>query len=118
MKKYELLLFDLDDTLIDFTKDEKLAFKYALENIGRGYSDDILEKYKNINDIVWKDLEIGKIKTVSELYEKRCNMFFEIYNIKEKPEKFNKLLDEGFQKSGTLFSDVEHILEKLKIIYK
>ena len=45
-------------------------------------------------------------------------MFFEIYNIKATTDSFNKLLDEGFQKSGTLFSNVEHVLKKLKQRYK
>lgn len=118
MIKYELLLFDLDDTLMDFSKDEKVAFRYAFENIGKQYTDDVLEEYKKINDIVWRELEIGELKTVKDLYEKRCKMFFEIYNIKATTDSFNKLLDEGFQKSGTLFSNVEHVLKKLKQRYK
>lgn len=118
MIKYELLLFDLDDTLMDFSKDEKVAFRYAFENIGKKYTDDVLEEYKKINDIVWRELEIGELKTVKDLYEKRCKMFFEIYNINATTDSFNKLLDEGFQKSGTLFSNVEHVLKKLKQRYK
>lgn len=118
MEKYELLLFDLDDTLIDFSKDQELAFKYAFESIGGQYTDNVLKEYNKINDIVWKELELGKIKTVENLYEKRCNMLFKMYNIQGSTNKFNKLLDEGFQKNGTPFENVENILEKLHKKYK
>lgn len=118
MKKYDLLLFDLDDTLIDFSVDQKLAFKYVFEEMGYEYTDEILEQYKKINDIVWTKLENLEIKTVSELYEERCKMLFEIYNINETTNKFNNLLDKGFQKNGTLFKGVENVLIKLKEIYK
>jgi len=118
MSQYEVLLFDLDDTLIDFSEDQRSAFKYAFETMGYEYTEDVLKEYKKINDIVWKELEIGKIKTVADLYEKRCKMLFEIYNIKETLDTFNKLLDKGFQRSGTLFANVENVLKKLKQRYK
>ncbi len=118
MKKYDLLLFDLDNTLIDFETDQKLALKYAIEKIGYEYTDNILEQYKKINDIVWKKLENGEIKTVSSLYEERCKMLFKLYNINETSNKFNNLLDKGFQKSGTLFLGVENVIKKLNRRYK
>ena len=118
MKKYEILLFDLDGTLIDFSVDQKFAFKEALEKIGYEYTDDILEQYKEINRIVWNKLEKGEIKTVADLFEERCKMFFEIYNINESTCKFNNLLDEGMQKSGTTFKETKEILEKLSKMYK
>lgn len=118
MKKYDLLLFDLDDTLIDFSVDQKLALKYAFEEMGYEYTDDILEQYKKINDIVWGKLERGEIKTVSDLYEERCQMLFKIYNINEKTDKFNGLLDKGFRENGTPFEGVGNILKKLRERYK
>ena len=118
MKKYELLLFDLDGTLIDFSVDQKLAFKYAYEKMGYKYTDDVLEQYKKINNIVWNKLEKGEIKTVADLFEERCKMFFEIYDINERTDKFNNLLDKGMQKSGTAFKEVHNILKKLSEMYK
>lgn len=118
MKKYDLLLFDLDDTLIDFSVDQKLALKYAFEEMGYEYTDNILEQYKKINDIVWGKLERGEIKTVSDVYEERCQMLFKIYNINEKTDKFNGLLDKGFRENGTPFEGVGNILKKLRERYK
>lgn len=117
MSQYELLFFDLDDTLIDFSADQKSAFRYAFENMGYQYTDNVLEEYKKINDIVWKELETGEIRTVANLYEKRCKMLFEKYNIKGTTDVFNKLLDKGFQKNGTPFENVENTLQKLKQRY-
>ena len=118
MSKYELLLFDLDNTLIDFSKDQKLALKYAFESMGYKYTESVLKEYKKIDDIVWKELEIGEIQTVVDLYEKRCKMLFEKYNIKQTLDTFNKLLDKGYQKNGTPFANAENIIKKLNQKYK
>lgn len=118
MKKYDLLLFDLDDTLIDFSADQKLAFKYAFETMGYEYTDNVLEQYKKINGIVWNKLEKGEIKTVADLYEERCKILFKIYDINETTDKFNDLLDKGFQENGTPFEGVENVLKKLRKRYK
>lgn len=118
MNKYELLLFDLDNTLIDFDADQKKAFRYVFEEMGYEYKDSVLEEYKKIDGIVWNELEIGKIKTVNDLYKKRCEMFFDIYNINETIDTFNELLDKGFQRSGTVFNNVENILKRLRKNYE
>jgi len=31
MSKYKTILFDIDDTLFDFSKDQKIAFKEAIK---------------------------------------------------------------------------------------
>lgn len=110
-KKYELLLFDLDNTLLDFEIDQKKALKYVLESIGYTFNNDILEEYKKIDTIVWNELEQGKIKTVAELFEKRGKMILKKCNITENTKHFNKLLDEGYQNGGTAFETAEEILK-------
>lgn len=118
MRKYNLLLFDLDGTLMDYSVDQKFAVKYAFEKMGYEYTEDILEQYKKIDDMVWKKLEKGEIKTIAELYQERCKILFEIYDINEAIDKFNHLLDEGFYENGTLFKGVENVLKRLSEEYK
>lgn len=63
-KKYKILLFDLDDTLLDFTGDEKRAIKTVLSSHGLPSSDDVLDVYYTIEN--WQVFEMGNItsKTV------------------------------------------------------
>lgn len=57
MKKYEYLLFDADNTLLDFTMAEYLAFRYTAESEGLAFSEELYSAYSVINDGLWKKLE-------------------------------------------------------------
>ena len=89
MKKYKTLLFDIDDTLFDFSIDQKIAFKKAMHNIGYECTDEMYKVYNEINLSMWRMLDEGKI-SLKELYIKRFELFFERYKINESPKKFNK----------------------------
>lgn len=57
---YQYLLFDADNTLLDFDLAEKEALRGVLENTPMGYSGEIAQLYHEINDREWKRLERGK----------------------------------------------------------
>lgn len=61
MKAYEYLLFDLDNTLLDFTKAEEEAFKVTTSKLGIEFSTEVYRKYSQINDGLWKQLEKKEI---------------------------------------------------------
>ena len=52
LDKYKYLLFDLDDTLLDFGKAQVLAFRKLLEDENIEYKDELLE----IEDILLKEI--------------------------------------------------------------
>lgn len=65
--KYDIILFDVDDTLFDFGMSEKKALhntfvKFGLPTGMRDYRAD----YKEISKVLWEDLEQGRI-TLPEL---------------------------------------------------
>ncbi len=72
--KYNTLLFDADDTLLDFGKSEKEAVRDCL--IARGFdsSDGIIARYSEINQLHWKMLERGEISR-ERLYVERFAAF-------------------------------------------
>ena len=47
MKKYKILLFDVDDTLLDFQKAEKEALRMLFEEKGIPLTSEIEAQYKN-----------------------------------------------------------------------
>lgn len=60
--KYDYLLFDADDTLLDFKKSEEISFKIVLEK--NGISGDIKKyyhSYMQINDDLWDRHALGLI---------------------------------------------------------
>ncbi len=60
--KYDYLLFDADDTLLDFKKSEEISFKIVLEK--NGISGDIQkyhQSYRQINDDLWDRHALGQI---------------------------------------------------------
>lgn len=79
--KYKNLLFDADQTLIDFEKDMPLAFQYMYEQSGlakqKPYSAEILRLYNNCNESWWRRFE-QKLCTKAELYRNRFVDFFEV----------------------------------------
>ncbi|WP_071130259.1 YjjG family noncanonical pyrimidine nucleotidase [Enterococcus timonensis] len=60
MKK--ALLFDLDDTLLDFQAAEKMALEKIFADFSIAYTVENLKFYQEINHGLWHDYEIGKIQ--------------------------------------------------------
>jgi len=74
--KYTHLLFDLDNTILDFSASSVLAFRDTLEHFGIPMEQDFHPTYKKINKQVWEELERGEINQ-EKLREKRFRLFFE-----------------------------------------
>jgi 2-haloacid dehalogenase len=60
--KYNLFLFDLDDTLLDFQASEKLCFKETFLHFGLADNiEEIHKTYRFENSLLWKQVEKGQI---------------------------------------------------------
>ncbi|MBE6728934.1 MAG: noncanonical pyrimidine nucleotidase, YjjG family [Ruminococcaceae bacterium] len=70
MNKYTTLLFDLDNTLLDFYKSEYLCIKELFKINGLPFDDEAVNLYSEINDGYWKKYERGEIKAEG-IYENR-----------------------------------------------
>ncbi len=75
--KYNYILCDADDTLLDFPLAERYAFKESCIDCGTEDSDEIYDIYHGINISHWKKLELGlttreklKIERFEELFVK------------------------------------------------
>lgn len=62
MPRYKTILFDADNTLMDFTKSEREALTDTLHLMGITPSEEIIATYSAINDAMWKKLERGEIE--------------------------------------------------------
>ncbi len=60
-KTYKTLLFDADNTLLDFSKTERHALEQTFKHFGIHLSPEIRELYSDINHSLWQDFEAGLI---------------------------------------------------------
>lgn len=86
---YKYLLFDLDNTLLDFSKAETRALSSTFNKFGISYSNENVSLFKKINKKYWELFEVGKISK-EELLVSRFRDFFEVIKIEGiNPSEFN-----------------------------
>ncbi len=71
MKKYETLIFDLDDTLVDDGESIKYAFNAVLEKLNIDFNEDLFQKWRKADRDFWdnwahKKLILPKFNSVDE----------------------------------------------------
>ncbi|MDO4522858.1 MAG: YjjG family noncanonical pyrimidine nucleotidase [Eubacteriales bacterium] len=73
--KYEILLLDADETLLDFKKAEEQAIRATFAQHGLEMNDDVLAMYSSINQQCWKEFEQGIIDKPTLLAERFRRLF-------------------------------------------
>lgn len=74
------VFIDVDDTLLDFDESAKMAMQLAAEEMGITLTENIWEIFVDINEVLWKDLEQGKL-TNAELFHVRWTKIFDAAGI-------------------------------------
>ena len=72
----EFLFLDLDDTILDFHKAERIALSRTIQMFGVEPTEDVLGRYHVINKWHWEQLELGTM-TREEVLVGRFAMLFE-----------------------------------------
>ena len=85
----DTLLFDLDNTLLDFDKAEANAITRALGDVGISVTNEMRDCYHKINLAQWKLLEQGKM-TREEVKMRRFKLLFQEFDIKASPQEVAK----------------------------
>lgn len=66
MNKYEVILLDLDDTLIDNLENVKYAYKKMVEFVGKEYSEKGFNRWYNLDKQYWIDFSNQKLNVPLE----------------------------------------------------
>lgn len=74
-RKFEVILLDVDGTLLDFGMSEKQGMKVVLEQYGFEPTEERLRLYHEINEGLWSAFERGEV-TKDELVRQRFEVFF------------------------------------------
>lgn len=80
MKQYKVLLFDGDETLLDFKEAERQALKDTFHVFGYACDEKILTRYHQINHGLWRDFERGRITKVG-IQNTRFQMLFDEFGL-------------------------------------
>lgn len=111
--KYKIIIFDADDTLFDFKKSEREAFKDTMEEFNLDYDENYHFKvYKEINTALWKDFELGIIPQ-EKINEVRFKIFSEALNIKFNTDKFAYSYIENLGNASFLYEESTELIEYL-----
>jgi YjjG family noncanonical pyrimidine nucleotidase len=116
--EYEWILFDIDNTLLDFDGPSKQALKSSCDVHQLEFNEDLYKVYKDVNAKVWSEFEHGKI-TAIELRPLRFERFFNEVKVNPcSPSKFNKTYLDFVIDYAKDYESIRGTLSALKERYK
>ncbi|MGY0374392.1 YjjG family noncanonical pyrimidine nucleotidase [Clostridium sp. JNZ J1-5] len=116
--KYELIIFDADETLLDFKRAEEDAFENTMAYFNLDYSrENYLEAYREINEAVWDEFE-KELISAEDLKVERFKRFFKAVNLDLDPKKANELYMDKLCKSCFVLDGAVDILRELQGNFK
>ena len=115
--KYKVILFDADETLFDFKKAEREAFKNTMIDFGVDYDEDYhFNTYEEINSAIWKELEQGLI-TQQKLKVERFRRFIDKIEMNFDENEFASTYMKYLGDGSFLFEGAIELIEDLSKKY-
>ena len=113
MRKYSVIFFDLDNTLLDFYASEKNAIRTVLGMHGLPNGEEEAKIYSDINLSYWKRYERGEIQR-EDIFENRFKTFLERMGLEGDTAKISEDYFHCLSAGHDLMDGAVHILEWLK----
>ncbi len=113
MKQYTTLLFDADNTLLDFDRTEYLAFVQSMSAFDLPISPTNFALYQAINHELWSDYEKGKVSRDFVVIE-RFKRFFNCLGIKLDAEQFEKFYQNNLANGAFCIPGAKALLSVLR----
>ncbi len=92
------ILLDMDNTILDFTRAERVAASKALASMGIQPTDELLKRYHEINEDQWRLFELGQLQR-EQVKVRRYELLFKEMGIDASPKEtaavYEKLLGIG-----------------------
>lgn len=114
---YDLLLFDFDDTLVDFSAAEDAAISSVCLAYGRTPSPTLIERFKIINRAVWSRHEDGKLERAA-VFTERFRQFLAEIREEDAPENANKIFLKALAGHALVYPTVPALLAALQKMRK
>ena len=107
-----ILLFDLDNTILDFDMAESIALKKTLREFGLEPTDEIVERYHHINIRHWEMLENG-ILTRAQVLVGRYEQLFREFGIVQPGDAVARRYEQHLCEGHYFLPGAEALLDEL-----
>ena len=113
----EFLFLDLDDTILDFHKAERIALSKTIREFGVEPTEDVLTLYHGINKWHWEQLELGKL-TRPEVLVNRFGVLFEKLGVVVDAAKCAKAYEINLSQGHWFLPGAEEAVDSLSRKYR
>ncbi|MCC5894412.1 MAG: YjjG family noncanonical pyrimidine nucleotidase [Alkalibacterium sp.] len=116
MKTKRFLIFDLDDTLLDFKKGEHEGLTKIFRNHSPSHLafDHWLTTFKQVNSEIWRQIESGG--SAKALLDTRFSMTYQQFDVqtdgKQLEQEYRRYLDDNYYMIGGARELLEHLKEE------
>ena len=117
MKRYEILLFDADNTVLDFTAAEAAALKRVFHTYDIPANDETISTYAKINDGLWKMLERGEIEK-DRLRYRRFEDFLQHFGYDRPAREIADAYTAALSEECILMPGMAELCRKLSVRYR
>ena len=114
---FEILFLDLDDTILDFRKAERIAIAKTIREFGLEPTDEVLHRYHLINKWHWEQLELGKL-TRAEVLENRFGVLFEEFGVRADQAACARAYEHNLSQGHYFLPGAEEAVDRLSKKYR
>lgn len=112
MTKYEILLFDVDDTLLDFDLAENAALDRMFKEENIVVTSEMIARYKEINESMWRAFERGEV-TKNILHNTRFSMALKEFGIEVDGTYFESLFQKYLREAHHYVDGAYEVIAQL-----
>lgn len=116
--RYTTLLFDVDDTLLDFQAAENQALQALFQKVGIPFTQEREQLYKKVNEARWRSFELGEMSR-EEVVNQRFGTFFQLLGHEvdslAMEQEYREYLNQGHQLLGNSLEVVRTLAEKVDL---
>lgn len=113
----EFLFLDLDDTILDFHKAERIAIAKTIRDFGVEPTEDVLSRYHIINKWHWEQLELGAM-TREEVLVGRFAVLFREFGVDVDPVAVARAYEKNLSIGHYFLPGAEEAVDKLHNKYR
>ena len=113
----EFLFLDLDDTILDFHKAERITLSKTIRDFGVEPTETVLNRYHEINKWHWEQLELGKL-TRAEVLRNRFQVLFTELGLRVDAEACAKVYEKNLSTGHWFLPGAEEAVDRLSKKYR
>lgn len=114
MGKFTTILWDLDQTILDFARSQDYALRYTFRQFGMETEDQTVAVYAAINDEHWKRMERGEITKNEVVIGRFITLFKQMGISAVSPEEFNDIYQDALGDVFFFLDEADQIIMQLK----